>query len=187
MPLIHCVSILVLWKFYSTMVLTQMLETNSTTFMRLQGRGAFIHWKVSLKKTCLCLSASLRLEYFLCWCQLCIEPDNYEARFSYVHFFLCIYLFIFHLDWALKCFTCFLAFALIHNQTDGTIAYTYFTFIVCVGFLQTYLYGICILQTFILLSSLGPCGASIAWWSVFQAHIDGWAGCRVALYWVSYD
>lgn len=59
---------------------------------------------------------------------------------------------------------------------------------VCVGFLQTYLYGICILQTFIWLSGLGPRGASVAWGSVSQTHTDGWArGACATLYWVSYD
>lgn len=59
---------------------------------------------------------------------------------------------------------------------------------VCVGFLQTYLYGICILQTFIWLSGLGPRGAGAAWGSVSQMHSDGWAGVVCAtLYWVSCD
>lgn len=62
------------------------------------------------------------------------------------------------------------------------------THTVCVGFLQTYLYGICILQTFIWLSGLGPRGASAAWGSVSQTHADGWArGACATLYWVSYD
>jgi len=57
---------------------------------------------------------------------------------------------------------------------------------VCVGFLQTYLYGICILQTFIRLSGLGPRGAGVAWGSVSQTHTDGWARVVcVTLYWVS--
>ena len=60
--------------------------------------------------------------------------------------------------------------------------------LVCVGFLQTYLYGICILQTFIWLSGLGPRGAGVAWGSVSQTHTDGWArGACATLYWVSYD
>lgn len=59
---------------------------------------------------------------------------------------------------------------------------------VCVGFLQTYLYGICILQTFIWLSGLGPRGAGIAWGSVSQTLTDGWVrGVCATLYWVSHD
>lgn len=85
-----------------------MLETSSTTFMRLQGRGASIHWKVSFfvlffKKKKLSFCFFEVLIYF----------------FVNVNCALNFYMYIFFSSrLSIKqCFTCFLASPLIHSQT----------------------------------------------------------------------
>ncbi len=105
------------------------------------------------------------------------------------HFFCVIYFVCFVTSCV--CFICYSS-VLTHKHADEmTQAHTHTHTLrppVCVGFLQTYLYGICILHTFIWLSGLGPRGAGVAWGSVSQTHTDGWAkGACATLYWVSYD